>query len=127
MYTPPPTAGPRIVAGNFDPGFFVEHFVKDLGIALHEARRMGLSLPGERVGAGPQSGALALPSLPRRCDGRGPPHTHAYPPLFPPLSSPGLALANQLYLAVMAQGHGRSGTQALYLALETLNGVKRAA
>ena len=39
--------GPRIVAGNFEPGFFVEHFVKDLGIALQEARRMGLALPGE--------------------------------------------------------------------------------
>ena len=38
--------GPRIVAGNFEPGFFVEHFIKDLGIALSEARRMGLSLPG---------------------------------------------------------------------------------
>lgn len=38
--------GPRIIAGNFDPGFFVEHFIKDMGIALNEARRMGLSLPG---------------------------------------------------------------------------------
>ncbi len=38
--------GPRIVAGNFDPGFFVEHFVKDLGIALAESRRMDLKLPG---------------------------------------------------------------------------------
>lgn len=37
---------PRIVAGNFDPGFYVEHFIKDLGIALEESRRMGLSLPG---------------------------------------------------------------------------------
>ena len=37
---------PRIVAGNFDPGFFVEHFVKDLGIALEESRRMNLELPG---------------------------------------------------------------------------------
>ena len=37
---------PRILKRNFDPGFFVEHFVKDLGIALDEARRMGLALPG---------------------------------------------------------------------------------
>lgn len=37
---------PRILAGNFDPGFFVEHFVKDMGIALEEARRMKLDLPG---------------------------------------------------------------------------------
>ena len=32
--------------GNFDPGFFVEHFIKDMGIALAEARRMNLALPG---------------------------------------------------------------------------------
>jgi 3-hydroxyisobutyrate dehydrogenase len=38
--------GPRIIAGNFEPGFFVEHFLKDMGIALDESRRMGLSLPG---------------------------------------------------------------------------------
>lgn len=38
--------GPRIVQNNFDPGFFVEHFIKDMGIALAESRRMGLSLPG---------------------------------------------------------------------------------
>jgi 3-hydroxyisobutyrate dehydrogenase len=38
--------GPRIVEGNFDPGFFIKHFVKDMGIALQEARRMNLSLPG---------------------------------------------------------------------------------
>jgi 3-hydroxyisobutyrate dehydrogenase len=31
---------------NFDPGFFVEHFIKDMGIALDEAKRMGLCLPG---------------------------------------------------------------------------------
>ncbi len=37
---------PRILAGDFSPGFMVEHFVKDLGIALEEARRMGLCLPG---------------------------------------------------------------------------------
>ena len=38
--------GPRMMANNFDPGFFVEHFVKDMGIALAESKRMGLSLPG---------------------------------------------------------------------------------
>jgi 3-hydroxyisobutyrate dehydrogenase len=38
--------GPRIIQNNFDPGFFVEHFIKDMGIALDEAKRMGLVLPG---------------------------------------------------------------------------------
>ena len=38
--------GPRIISNNFDPGFFVEHFIKDMGIALEEAKRMGLALPG---------------------------------------------------------------------------------
>ncbi len=38
--------GPRIMDNNFDPGFFVEHFIKDMGIALAEAKRMNLSLPG---------------------------------------------------------------------------------
>jgi 3-hydroxyisobutyrate dehydrogenase len=38
--------GPRIMANNFDPGFFVEHFIKDMGIALAESRKMGLSMPG---------------------------------------------------------------------------------
>ena len=38
--------GPRIVQRNFDPGFFIDHFVKDMGIALEEAKRMNLSLPG---------------------------------------------------------------------------------
>jgi 3-hydroxyisobutyrate dehydrogenase len=71
--------GPRIVDGNYDPGFFVEHFIKDMGIALAEAEAVGLSLPG-------------------------------------------LGLVHQLYVAVKAQGHGRLGTQALYLALKTLNG-----
>ena len=67
--------------GNFDPGFFVEHFIKDMGIALAEAKRMDLSLPG-------------------------------------------LALAEQLYLAVKAQGHGRKGTHALMLALARLSNVE---
>ncbi len=38
--------GPRIMDNNFGPGFFVEHFIKDMGIALAEAKKMGLSLPG---------------------------------------------------------------------------------
>jgi len=38
--------GPRILARNFEPGFYVEHFIKDMGIALAEAERMNLSLPG---------------------------------------------------------------------------------
>ena len=37
---------PRILKRNFDPGFFVEHFIKDMGIALAEAKQMNLSLPG---------------------------------------------------------------------------------
>jgi len=72
--------GRRIMDGDFDPGFFVEHFVKDMGIALHESERLGLSLPG-------------------------------------------LALAHQLYVALMAQGHRRDGTQALHLALASLSGI----
>ncbi len=71
--------GPRIVQGNYDPGFFVEHFIKDMGIALQESAAIGLSLPG-------------------------------------------LALVRQLYIAAKAQGYGRSGTQALFLALQALNG-----
>ena len=38
--------GARIAKGDFAPGFFIEHFLKDLGIALHEAEQMGLDLPG---------------------------------------------------------------------------------
>jgi 3-hydroxyisobutyrate dehydrogenase len=38
--------GPKIMDNNFDPGFFVEHFIKDMGIALDESKRMGLCLPG---------------------------------------------------------------------------------
>jgi 3-hydroxyisobutyrate dehydrogenase len=71
---------PRAIAGNFEPGFFVDHIVKDLGIALVEAERMNLALPG-------------------------------------------LALAQQLYVALRAQGHGASGTHALVLALASLSGI----
>lgn len=38
--------GPRILAGDLDPGFFVDHFVKDMGIALAEAAAMDVSAPG---------------------------------------------------------------------------------
>ncbi|MBV8265785.1 MAG: NAD(P)-dependent oxidoreductase, partial [Planctomycetaceae bacterium] len=72
--------GPRMIAGNFEPGFFVEHFLKDLALALAESRRMKLALPG-------------------------------------------LALAEQLYRAVEAQGLGRKGTHALMLALARLSDV----
>ncbi|WP_448383335.1 NAD(P)-dependent oxidoreductase [Desulfosoma sp.] len=71
---------PRMMRRDFEPGFYVEHFIKDMGIALKEAQRMNLSLPG-------------------------------------------LALVHQLYVAVQAQGHGRKGTQALLLALESLAGA----
>jgi 3-hydroxyisobutyrate dehydrogenase len=37
---------PKMVNRNFDPGFFVEHFEKDLGIALDECRGMGIAMPG---------------------------------------------------------------------------------
>jgi 3-hydroxyisobutyrate dehydrogenase len=71
---------PRMLRGDFAPGFAVAHFLKDLGIALAEARRMRLALPG-------------------------------------------LALAEQLYRAVEAQGEGANGIQALLHALERLSAV----
>ena len=37
---------PRMLKGDFEPGFFVEHFIKDMEIALAEARRLDLALPG---------------------------------------------------------------------------------
>ena len=37
---------PRVLGGDFAPGFYVDHFVKDLGIAVTEAERAGLALPG---------------------------------------------------------------------------------
>ncbi|XZE21165.1 NAD(P)-dependent oxidoreductase [Pirellulaceae bacterium SH449] len=37
---------PRILKDDFSPGFFVDHFVKDLGIVLDEATKLGISLPG---------------------------------------------------------------------------------
>lgn len=72
--------GPRVIRGDFAPGFFVEHFIKDMRIALAEAERMQLALPG-------------------------------------------LALAKQLYVALAAQGHAKSGTQALLLALASISKI----
>ena len=69
---------PRMLDRNFAPGFYVEHFIKDLGLALQEADAAGLDLPG-------------------------------------------LKLAHRLYNQVQELGHGRSGTQALLLALEAMN------
>lgn len=69
---------PRMIEGDLAPGFFVEHFVKDLGIALHEAERRDLQLPG-------------------------------------------LSLAAELYRRLLADGGGRSGTQALITTLAELN------
>nr|VFK36935.1 MAG: 3-hydroxyisobutyrate dehydrogenase [Candidatus Kentron sp. SD]VFK40582.1 MAG: 3-hydroxyisobutyrate dehydrogenase [Candidatus Kentron sp. SD]VFK80223.1 MAG: 3-hydroxyisobutyrate dehydrogenase [Candidatus Kentron sp. SD] len=71
---------PRILARNFDPGFFIDHFIKDMEIALTEAARMDLSLPG-------------------------------------------LALVNQLYRSVKAQGKGHRGTHALVLAIERMSDI----
>lgn len=70
--------GPRMARGDYAPGFMVEHFIKDLGLALREANALGVKLPG-------------------------------------------VELAQQLYEKTRALGHGRSGTQALFLALEELN------
>lgn len=40
---------PRIIKDDFEPGFYVEHFIKDMGIALEEAKRMQLDLPGLKL------------------------------------------------------------------------------
>jgi 3-hydroxyisobutyrate dehydrogenase len=61
---------PRILAGDYQPGFYVEHFIKDLQIALDEAARLNLALPGlalarqlyedVRAGGGARLGTQAL-------------------------------------------------------------------
>ncbi len=67
---------PRIISGDDAPGFMVDHFVKDLGIALDESEHMGLNLPGlelasrlyrelQSIGHG-QSGTQALVHAIRR-------------------------------------------------------------
>jgi 3-hydroxyisobutyrate dehydrogenase len=38
--------GPRALAGDFAPGFYVKHIRKDIGIAIASARELGLELPG---------------------------------------------------------------------------------
>lgn len=38
--------GPRMIKGDFAPGFFVKHFIKDMNIALESAKEMGLMTPG---------------------------------------------------------------------------------
>lgn len=43
------TLGQRILAGDFEPGFFITHFVKDLGLCLEECKRMNLVLPGTNL------------------------------------------------------------------------------
>lgn len=43
--------GPRMLQRDFEPGFYVEHFVKDLGIVLEESKRMGISLPSTALTA----------------------------------------------------------------------------
>jgi 3-hydroxyisobutyrate dehydrogenase len=68
---------PRIITKDFAPGFMVDHFIKDLGIAVKETEMMGVKLPG-------------------------------------------LELAKSLYERVSNMGHGKSGTQALMLALQGL-------
>lgn len=40
------TLGRRILKDDFEPGFFIEHFVKDLGLCLDECKRLGIVLPG---------------------------------------------------------------------------------
>jgi 3-hydroxyisobutyrate dehydrogenase len=69
--------GPRILRDDFAAGFYIDHFVKDLGIALSAAREMKLPLPM-------------------------------------------VALAEQLYVALQAQGHGRLGTQAITKVYEAI-------
>ena len=72
--------GPRILRGDFEPGFYVEHFLKDLGIALDEAARMHLSMPalalarqlyeGVRANGMGRKGTQALAVLLARMSGR---------------------------------------------------------
>lgn len=40
--------GPRVLKGDYTPGFFAKHFLKDLRIALDEADAMGLDLPSTK-------------------------------------------------------------------------------
>ena len=38
--------GPRMLAGDFAPGFYIKHFIKDMTIALESAEELGLETPG---------------------------------------------------------------------------------
>lgn len=38
--------GPRILGGDFKPGFFVHHFIKDMKLTLEECEKMNIKLPG---------------------------------------------------------------------------------
>lgn len=72
---------PRMLRRDFEPGFYVKHFVKDLGIALEESKKMGISMPGT-------------------------------------------GLAEQFYLALVAQGGADLGTQGLLMCLEKFNATE---
>src|SRR4051812_23112145 len=37
---------PRMLKGNFEPGFYIKHFIKDMKIAIDEAEKMGMDIPG---------------------------------------------------------------------------------
>ena len=37
---------PRMINGDFGPGFYIKHFIKDMNIALEEAGKMGMVAPG---------------------------------------------------------------------------------
>lgn len=41
--------GPKMLKGDFEPGFYIKHFIKDMKIAIDEADRMGLDLPGVKL------------------------------------------------------------------------------
>ncbi|MGP9040991.1 NAD(P)-dependent oxidoreductase [Cytobacillus kochii] len=40
---------PRMISGDFSPGFYIKHFIKDMTIALDEAEKMGMETPGLRL------------------------------------------------------------------------------
>jgi len=52
--------GTRIARQDFNPGFFIKHFVKDMRIALDESRRMNLSMPGLSLAHQFYTAAMAL-------------------------------------------------------------------
>ncbi|HHY70226.1 MAG TPA: NAD(P)-dependent oxidoreductase, partial [Thermoanaerobacterales bacterium] len=40
---------PRMLMGNYEPGFYIKHFIKDMKIALESAKEMGLKVPGLKL------------------------------------------------------------------------------